>query len=353
MKVEQFLELFDPVRSENPEFVERIQSAIRKLHANLMFRSEVALVSLSGGSDSDVMLDMIQALEPEKNYTDATLHYVWFNTGLEYTATKEHLSYLEEKYGITIERIRAKTPVPLGCKTYGQPFMSKQVSQYISRLQAHGFNFKIWGNESFDFLYKLYPNCKAALRWWCNEWGPDSRMNINKCRLLKEFMIENPPGFPISDGCCKGAKKDVSHDYIKKIKACINIVGIRQAEGGVRATAYNSCFSEASKKSEAAQFRPIFYLTDQDKELYCKIRKVIHSDLYEKYGFKRTGCACCPFGSRFEQELEVADQLDPGLANAAKKIFASAYEYTRAYRAFKEEYDTNKKSVSNQTSLWD
>ena len=163
MKIEQVLELYEPLRISGNESAGRIQSAFRKLHANLQFRSQCAVVSISGGSDSDVMLDMIQALEPEKNYTDATLHYVWFNTGLEYTATKEHLSYLEEKYGITIERIRAKTPVPLGCKEYGQPFISKRVSQYIGRLQSNGFNFKMWGNESFDFLLRMYPNCTAAL----------------------------------------------------------------------------------------------------------------------------------------------------------------------------------------------
>ena len=112
MKVEHFLELFEPFRITGNESASRIQDAIRKLHANLMFRSKCAVVSISGGADSDVMLDMIMALEPEVNYPDAELHYVWFNTGLEYTATKEHLSYLEEKYGITIERIRAKTPVP-------------------------------------------------------------------------------------------------------------------------------------------------------------------------------------------------------------------------------------------------
>lgn len=353
MKIEQVLELYEPLRISGDESAERIQGAFRKLHANLQFRSQCAVVSISGGSDSDVMLDMIQVLEPEKNYTDANIHYVWFNTGLEYTLTKEHLRYLEEKYSITIERIRAKAPVPIGCRDYGQPFISKRISQYIGRLQSHGFNFKLWGNESFDFLLRLYPNCKAALRWWCNEWGQDSQINIEKCRLLKEFMIENPPDFPISDGCCKGAKKDVAHDYLRKIGATINMVGIRKAEGGARSTVYNSCFTEPSRRGEAAQFRPIFYLTDQDKEIYCKMREVKHSDLYEKHGFKRTGCACCPFGSRFEQELETAERLDPGLAVAAKKIFASSYEYTRAYRAFKAEHDSDKKADANQTSLWD
>ena len=334
-ELERMLELFPEKEAPN------INTAFRKLHANLKFRSEVAAVSISGGADSDMMLDMIMALDPAKNYPDSEIHYVWFDTGIEYTATKQHLKDLEEKYGITIERKKAKTPVPLGCKTWGQPFISKQISQYISRLQAHGFK---WEDEPFDVLYQRYPNCKAALRWWCNAFGPGSRLNIEKCRLLKEFIIANPPDFPISDGCCKGAKKDVAHDYIRDIKATINVVGIRQAEGGARATAYNGCFSEPSSKSEAAQFRPLFYITDQDKELYCQRRGVAHSDLYEKHGFLRTGCACCPFGSRFEQELQTADQLDPGLARAARNIFHTAYEYTRAFRQFKAQHDAARKA---------
>ena len=341
-ELERMFELFPEKEYPN------INSAFRKLHANLMFRSERAMVSISGGADSDVMLDMIQALNPAKNYPFAEIHFVWFDTGIEYTATKQHLKDLEEKYGITIERKRAKTPVPPGCKTWGQPFISKQISQYISRLQAHGFQ---WEDEPFEVLYDRYPNCKAALRWWCNAFGVGSMVNIERCRLLKEFMVENPPQFPISDGCCKGAKKDVAHDYMKELKATINMVGIRKAEGGARATAYNSCFSEPSKKGEAAKFRPLFYFADQDKEFYCQRRGVVHSDLYEKYGFKRTGCACCPFGSRFEQELQAAEQLDSGLAAAAKNIFGAAYEYTRAYREFKAKREAERKA-QGQTSLF-
>ncbi len=342
-ELEQMLELF-------PEEYPNINSAFRKLHANLMFRSARAMVSISGGADSDMMLDMLMALDPAKNYPFNEIHYVWFDTGIEYTATKQHLQALEEKYGITIERRRAKTPVPVGCRTWGQPFISKQISQFISRLQTHGFR---WEDEPFDLLYQRYPNCKAALRWWCNEWGQGSQMNIEKCRLLKEFMIANPPDFPISDGCCKGAKKDVAHDFLREIKATINLVGIRKAEGGARATAYKSCFSEPSSKNDAAQFRPLFYITDKDKELYCERRGVIHSDLYEKHGFVRTGCTCCPFGSRFEQELRAADQLDPGLAKAARNIFGAAYEYTRAYRQFKAQYDTEQKSDKDQFSMFE
>lgn len=349
MTVYELLDLF-PAHDERNI---RIRDMIAKVHANLSFRAKVAAVSISGGSDSDVMLDVIQTLDPPANYPDSEVHYVWFDTGLEYTATKQHLDDLEAKYGITIERRRAKMPVPLGCKTYGLPFLSKQVSQYISRLQAHGFDFKKWGDSPFSFLLAMYPNCKAAIRWWCNEWGPDSQINICRTRLLKEFMVANPPDFPISAGCCKGAKKDVAHAYLREIRATINIVGVRQAEGGVRATAYNSCFSEPGRKGEAAQFRPLFYLTDEDKAHYCEVRGVTHSDLYAKYGFVRTGCACCPFGSRFEDELLMTAEIDPGLAKAARNIFDPAYEYTRAYRRFKAEHDARNKVDPNQTTLFE
>ena len=321
-----------------------IQDALCKLDENLS-NNRVVAVSISGGSDSDVMLDMIEAIDKDRYSPPPEIHYVWFDTGLEYAATKRHLDALEAKYGITIERRKAKVPVPLGCKTCGLPFLSKRISGYISRLQAHGFQ---WEDGPFDVLYARYPKCKAALRWWCSEWGEGSQLNISANRLLKEFMMANPPPFPISDGCCKGAKKDVAHDYIREIGADLNIVGVRQAEGGARATVYTSCFSEPSRPGEAAQFRLLFYLTDQDKRVYCERRGVAHSDLYEKYGFCRTGCACCPFGSRFEQELRVAEWIDPGLAAAAKTIFGPAYEYTRAYRQFKAAHDADKKRDPEQ-----
>lgn len=344
MTVEELLDMFPGSEGE------RIRDAVRKTHANLKFRAERTLVSISGGSDSDVILDLIRALEPEKHYPNSELHYVWFDTGMEYSATKRHLDDLETKYGITIERERAKTPVPLGCKTYGLPFLSKQAAAYINRLQSHGFQ---WEDEPFDTLMQRYTDCKAALRFWCNEWGEDSRMNINNYRLLKEFMIAHPPAFNISDKCCNGAKKDVAHNYIKKINATLNIVGVRRAEGGARATAHTSCFSEATKRGDIAQFRPLFFWDDQDKALYCERMGVTHSDLYEKYGFYRTGCACCPFGSRFEQELLMAERIDPGLERAARNIFGAAYDYTRQYRQYKAMRDAEKKADPAQINLWD
>ena len=52
---------------------------------------EKILCSVSGGSDSDVMIDILTKMRDD-------IDYVWFDTGMEYKATKEHLDYLEDKY---------------------------------------------------------------------------------------------------------------------------------------------------------------------------------------------------------------------------------------------------------------
>ena len=62
-----------------------------------------AICSISGGSDSDIMLDIISKVDVNKK-----VQYVWFNTGLEYQATKDHLEYLENWYDITIHRERER-----------------------------------------------------------------------------------------------------------------------------------------------------------------------------------------------------------------------------------------------------
>ena len=125
------------------------------------------MVSISGGADSDIMIDICEKLE-------ANVHYVFFNTGIEYQATFEHLNYLENKYGIQIERINAPVPVPLGVKKYGQPFLSKFVSEAIGSLQRHGFEFR-------DDCEGNYPI--GYLKWWnnehCHEGFKSSQFDVN------------------------------------------------------------------------------------------------------------------------------------------------------------------------------
>ena len=69
-----------------------------------------ALCSISGGADSDVILDIVSKCDNKK-----IVDYVFFDTGLEYQATKDHIKFLEEKYDINIEVIRPEIPIPLSC----------------------------------------------------------------------------------------------------------------------------------------------------------------------------------------------------------------------------------------------
>ena len=291
------------------------------------------LAAVSGGADSDVLLDMIERI----GHPLSEVHYVFYDSGLEFEATKRHLDFLQKKYGVNIERRKAKVPVPLGVRRYGVPFLSKKISDDIHRLQLHGFQ---WEMEPFEKLRLKYPHCESALRWWCNEWGDGSRMNIQRRRWLREFMAENPPDFPISDRCCEGAKKATAKQLEKEIRPDLTVTGVRKAEGGARASAYRSCFDENCGKPD--RFRPVFWLKDSDRDAYDRAFGVTHSDCYSVYGLTRTGCACCPFGRNFEAELEAAKKYEPKLYAAAVNVFGDAYAYTRAYREYARARDAER-----------
>lgn len=309
-------------------------SASIKCERHLFLHKRI-MVSLSGGSDSDIMLDLIQRVLAEKRYNyDSEIHYVFFDTGIEYEATKRHLDYLEQKYGITIERIKAKVPVPLGCKKWGLPFLSKYTSEMISRLQKHNFDFKNDGNKTFDELYVLYPRNRASLKWWCGI-NKTSAYNINRFPFLKEFMTENPPDFLISADCCKGAKKDNGKEFIARNDIDMLCLGLRKAESGIRSVKIKACFSE--NESGTDTFRPIWWFTDKEKAEYKTFFNIVFSDCYELWEMKRTGCAGCPFGSSYENELNLIKQYEPKLYNAIYNIFGKSYEYTRKYKAFVSE----------------
>lgn len=282
--------------------------------------------SVSGGSDSDIMLDLLERVRNGR-----PIHYVFFDTGIEYAATKKHLDELDAKYGIKIERRNASVPVPLGCKRYGNPFLSKDVSQKIEMLQRHNFQ---WEDESYEVLVQKYERCTSALKWWCNQKNP--KYDIQSYRGLKEFLIKSPPDFMISDHCCRGAKKDPAKEYYKEVDCCLKIIGERRAEGGVRSSKHQSCFDPIAK-GEIPSYRPLWFWTDEDKQQYKEHYGMKYSDCYEVYGLKRTGCAGCPFNSQFDDALALIHQFEPRLEVAVTNIFGKSYDYTHKYREFKAE----------------
>lgn len=101
-----------------------------------------AICSYSGGADSDILIDLIEnarkivpSLPPVK--------YVFFNTGLEMKAIKDHVKETADKYGVVIEECRPKVNIVTASRTYGIPFVSKIMSAGLSEWQKKGIPLSI------------------------------------------------------------------------------------------------------------------------------------------------------------------------------------------------------------------
>jgi 3'-phosphoadenosine 5'-phosphosulfate sulfotransferase (PAPS reductase)/FAD synthetase len=332
--------------AENGDYT--IYTSICKAQRILM-QSCDPICSISGGADSDIVLDLIHKIDEDGKVT-----YFWIDTGLEYSATKEHLKELEQKYGIKIVRLKPDKPIPTCVKQYGVPFLSKYVSEQMMRLQAHGFQ---WEDKPLEVLLEKYPKCKTALQWWCGERYSDengiekiSQFSIKRNRFLKEFIIANPPDFPISNKCCEYAKKKPAKQYIKEMDADLEITGLRKSEGGIRSANFKTCFSE-SKSKGCNTYRPLFWYMDGDKKIYEEHFDIQHSRCYTEYGLKRTGCVGCPFSKHINDELAIIEQYEPNLYKAAINLFGKSYEYTAKYRAFVKEMKAKEKEEKKRDKL--
>ena len=306
---------------------------------SVLEKHDDAVVSVSGGADSDIVVDIIARLD-----LDHKVRYIYFDTGLEYQATKDHLDYLEKEYEIKIERLKAKKPVPYCTKLYGQPFVSKHVSEQLYRFHLNKVDL---ADESYEKMLAMYPHCGSSLRWWCNcktnaSQNKHSRYDIAEKKWLKEFLIANPPTFKISSKCCTYAKKATAHEAQKNVS--LVIMGIRKAEGGVRSTAYKTCFDH--KEGGQDTYRPIFWYTNADKDDYKSLFCIRNSDCYEIWGMKRTGCVGCPYNRQLfskEGEIELIKQYEPRLYKACTTVFKDSYEYTKRYRDFCAEMEAQGK----------
>lgn len=301
-----------------------IQSTIIKCYDHVQDHNKI-MCAVSGGYDSDIMLDLIIRCGGG-NKTD----FYWYDTGLEYDATREHIAFLEEKYEIHIRPVSPKKAIPTCVKDYGVPFWSKYVSDMISRLQRYGFQ---WEDGGFDELWAKYPRCKSALRWWCNAWGESSRFNIAYTPGLKEFICQNPPPMPISDMCCVKAKKEPAHE-LENSGYDLACTGVRKAEGGKRATSHKTCFDRVLFGAD--NYRPLFWWSGADKDAYRRHYGIVRSDCYEVWGMERTGCAGCPFGKDFERELDLVRVFEPKHYRAMLAVFGRSYDYTRRFLEFRE-----------------
>lgn len=330
--------------------------AIKSIIAKRLVQHPKAICSYSGGADSDIMIDVIE--KTRELFGLPPVKYLFFNTGLEMQATKDHVKTVSEKYGVEIEECRPKIGIVQAARTYGIPFVSKIMSAGLSDWQKKGVPLSI--AEEYDRaedkaakraeLKERYPKCESVINFLCccnsaGEPRPDIQLVINSSRYMRDFIGEYPPDFKVSAKCCDYCKKQLAHSVQKGYEMIIT--GERRAEGGMRSVprkdSSSMCFTETG--DGRFRLRPLFYVTDSDKDWYKERYGIKYSDAYEVYGLTRTGCCGCPISCKAVDDLEKIRPYEPNVVKAAWNIFGKSYEYRAKYNAYKAQRDKDKRDT--------
>lgn len=321
--------------------------AIQSIVARRLKEHPNAICSYSGGSDSDIMIDLIE--RTRKVFSLPPIKYAFFNTGLEMAAIKNHVQDTAQKYGVEIETFRPKVNIVTASRKYGIPFVSKIMSAGLSEWQKKGVPLSI--AEEYENaadkatkrkeLKERFPNCESVINFLCccnsaGEPRPNIQLVINSSKYMRDFIAEYPPDFQISAKCCDYCKKQVAHNVQNGFDMIIT--GERRAEGGMRSVPRKDntslCFTETG--SGQYRLRPLYYVTDEDKAWYKDYYGIRYSDAYEVYGLTRTGCCGCPISYKAVEDLNKIRPYEPNVVKAAYNIFGKSYAYRKQYNDYKK-----------------
>lgn len=344
-------------------------TAIHSIIAKHLKEHPNAICSYSGGSDSDIMLDLIE--RTRKAFDLPPVKYVFFNTGLEMKATKDHVKRTAEKYGIEIAEVRPKINIVQATRTYGVPFVSKIMSAGLSEWQKKEIPLSI--ADEYDQaedkaakrqeLRERYPKCESVINFLCccnavGEPRPNIQLVINSSKYMRDFIGEYPPDFKISAKCCDYCKKQIAHKIQKDYEMIIT--GERRDEGGMRSVPRKDntalCFTETA--SGQFRLRPLYYVSDKDKAWYKEHYGIKYSDAYEVYKLTRTGCCGCPISYKAVDDLEKIKPFEPNVVKAAWAIFGKSYIYRSKYNEYKKARMAQEKcgpadEIAGQMSIMD
>ena len=340
-------------------------TAIQSIIAKRLREHPKAICSYSGGADSDIMIDIVE--KTRAAFRLPPIKYVFFNTGLEMRATKEHVKNTAAKYGVEITECRPKINIIQATRKYGVPFVSKIMSGGLEEWQKKGVPLSI--ADEYDRaedkaakrkeLKVRYPKCESLINFicCCNADGdprPNIQLVINSSKYMRDFIGEYPPDFKISAKCCDYCKKQIAHSVQKGYDMIIT--GERRDEGGMRSVprkdSSSMCFTETA--SGQYRLRPLYYVSDRDKEWYKEHYHIRYSDAYEVYGLTRTGCCGCPISYKAVEDLEKIKPYEPNVVKAAWNIFGKSYKYRQKYNEYKERRRSlERMKDKNQMSIFD
>ena len=336
--------------------------AIKSIIARRLIEYPNAICSYSGGSDSDIMLHLIETVR--KIFDLPPIKYCFFNTGLEMDAIKRHVRDMEELYGVKITEYRPKKNIVLATREHGIPFISKIMSAGLEGVQKKNIPLSIaeeYANADDKAAKRIElrercPKCESTINFLCGcnsagEPRPDIQLVIGSSKYMLDFITENPIPFKVSNKCCDYCKKQLAHSVQKSFDMVIT--GERRDEGGMRSVPRKDntsmCFAETADGKH--RLRPLYYVSDADKQWYKDYYNIRYSDAYEVYGLTRTGCCGCSISSKAVEDLEKIRPFEPNLVKAAWNVFGDSYRYRQQYNDYKKSRQNKDKQIDAQIKL--
>lgn len=279
-----------------------------QLHNNKCF------VAFSGGKDSTVVADLTAQV---CKVLDCKLTLWFSDTGLEFPEIKQHVKsfaeWLRGKYDIEVDLIidfpkdknGKRITFTKVIEQYGYPLITKQVAEYVYRVQRNGFINHKTGQKS------------RAAQAFDNELlldnGNKSRFNMPKWKYLLDA------DFKISNKCCDVMKRKPAEKYMQS-SGQYQILGTMAEESmnRTREWLHNGCNITGSSTPSS---RPISFWTNQDVLAYIATNAIPTASVYGEIifdekskklkttGEERTGCVWCGFGAYHESRPNRFERL--------------------------------------------
>lgn len=270
-------------------------------------------LSLSGGKDSTVLLDIARSIYPD-------MRAVFFDTGLEYPSVRDFVKTFPN-----VEMVRPAMPFMAVVKKYGYPVFTKEISQKLDEarryIEIHRDELKASIGKEDPSVYEL--SWEAAkwntghARLWCVYqpgvcWKtgiPNPRVHVDTTFYdfrRYQFMLEAP--FKVSNKCCKILKKDPAARYAKEHGEAKGITGTMADESFLRRSTWitHGCNNYDSRHPVSS---PMSFWTQEDVLQYISEKKLPIASVYgdivldekkcclKTTGCDRTGCFACGFGA--------------------------------------------------------
>ena len=259
-----------------------------------------AYLSFSGGKDSTIVHYLLDQALPNNR-----IPRVFIDTGIEYQMIRDFVLELaknDERFII----LKPSVPVIPMLKKYGYPFKSKQHSHNLMVYQHSGVGLSVK-----RYLGIIESNTKF------------------RCPKMLEYQFTPEFTLKCSDNCCRKMKKEPIHKWEKQNHRTIAITGMRNSEGGERASIKGCILTD--KDGQLKKFHPLIKVNDEWEKWIVEEKNIqLAKVYYPPYNFKRTGCLGCPFSLNLQEQLEVMELYMPNERKRAEILWEPVYkEYRR------------------------